>query len=389
MFSLSRERYSKATHQLRQMMTGLTPWSAHMTAILLVLMALMWGINAYAQTATATTTVAIAPVGGDVPCDIGPALPSIPTETQAAGLTHCVANFDFSTSTYAKPAFDPTNGWYDCAGEQPNVMWHHGSAGIYYYNPCLLRQKVDPVTGQTIMNVEWLPIYDNRWGGYFRVGQANQIGGWTHNNWVNTDSLTVPNFYIETANRVEATCPSCPSSSGGPDDVYIWGFAGSPDGGGWEIDIQEFVTNPGPSGRPAASGGFSGIAAGGFAWTDWGGGNGSRLPSGFNALNYHKYSALWTSDGKTNQIACLYIDDILQGDSGCWVNAPSGTVDTKHFNNRNWILFSAGSNGGNATLPIDFDIQYIRVWSCAAYATTQCNGTTLYGPDANGLRYWH
>jgi hypothetical protein len=78
----------------------------------------------------------------------------------------------------------------------------------------------------------------------------------------------------------------------------------------------------------------------------------------------------------------MWVDHLLQNDSGCQI------AQTSNFNARSWLLASAGSNSGSATQNIDFDVQYIRVWSCDAWRTSMCNGTTLV-TGANGLTYWH
>ena len=106
----------------------------------------------------------------------------------------------------------------DCDGRNPNVLWHKGSAGVNFVNPCSIHQKVDPVTGQKVMNFHWDASYGNRGSGT----QANQVGGWTCNNFNHTSSFDVGNYYIETTSRLEQLCPNCAQNSGGPDDVYTW-----------------------------------------------------------------------------------------------------------------------------------------------------------------------
>jgi hypothetical protein len=298
---------------------------------------------------------------GPVACDIGPPA-YLPAEAAAAGFTHCAANFDFSQPTYAR-----LSDWFDCDGTNSNVLWHSGSAGITFVNPCNIQQKVDtdPVTGMqvTVENFKWLTSYGDAAGTLY---QANQIGGQTFNNWTHSPTFTVGNYYVETVNRLEGpACTSCPPNSGGPDDVYMWGYYGSPDGGGLEIDVCELNT----IGFGAGNCGGCANSSSGY-WTSWGP-NRRNLVARYSVFDYHTYGTLLTSDGATNKYACMYVDHVLQNDSGCQI------AQTNHFNNRSWVLVSGGSNSGTATQNIDFDVQYIRVWSCDAYQTSMCNGSTL------------
>ena len=302
---------------------------------------------------------------GMTTCDIGPPVPTsvIPPGAKLAGFTHCAANFDFSQPLYAT-----LSNWFDCDGTNPNVLWHKGSAGVSFVNPCNIFQKVDTTTGRKVVDFEWLASYGNRGNGT----QANQIGGWTYNNFNHRSSFDVGNYYIETTSRLEQLCPNCAKNSGGPDDVYTWMTDQTdPD----EVDIYEFQTNDAGGGTGVAAGNCCGIPA----WTNWGP-NKNALPAGYSVLNYYRYGALQTSDGATSKYVCMYIDDVLQG-AGC---GSAGST----LNARNNVLVSAGSNTGTSSQNIDMDVGYIRVWSCDAYKTSMCNGMTL-ATGTNGLKYWH
>ena len=369
-------------------------------AVLLATMLGLCGTNAASREPNVSIVVAAAPTVAT--CDIGPPA-AIPPEAQAAGLTHCVANFDFSQSAYSWPPWAFGGGaatWVDCFGESannPNILWHGGSAGIREFSPCDIHQKTDSLTGQTVMNFQWLPGFT--WGSqYFGSPQANQVSIQTNNMYTGSTynpTLTVPNYYVETVNRIEASCPAsaCSQNSGGPDDVYMWGYINSPDGGGLEVDIQEFQTNAlnGTSGTGVAAGNMSEIRTGQAYWSNWGP-NKANLPAGYSNLSYHNYGALLTSDGQTDQRVCMFIDDTLQNDQGCQIAYNGGVVDRKHFNNRSYIIIGASSNNGGARRPIDFDVANVIVWSCLAYKTSQCNGTSLANqslPTGQTLSYYH
>src|SRR6516162_9423968 len=149
---------------------------------------------------------------GMTTCDIGPPVPTsaIPPGAKLSGFTHCAANFDFSQPLYAT-----LSNWFDCDGTNPNVLWHKGSAGVSFVNPCNIFQKVDTATSRKVVDFEWLASYGNRGNG----SQANQIGGWTYNNFNHRSSFDVGNYYIETTSRLEQLCPNCAKNSGGPDDI--------------------------------------------------------------------------------------------------------------------------------------------------------------------------
>jgi len=256
-----------------------------------LVIALLWSAATHLAAAQGQSVHGGVPASQQVACDIGPPAP-VPVEAVAAGLTHCVANFDFSQPEYAT-----LSNWFDCDGSNPSALWHSGSAGVTFVNPCNIHQKIDPVVNQNVMNFEWLTSYDNN--GYNQTGiyQANQVGGQTFNNWTNFATLTVGNYYVETVNRVEGpACTSCPPNSGGADgDVYM---SGPP-----EIIVEESNTI-----------GFASAVCGGcrpsiYYWTNYGE-NSSRLPSGYSVFDYHTYGASLTSDGATNKYVCMWVDHI-------------------------------------------------------------------------------
>jgi hypothetical protein len=324
--------------------------------------ALMGILPGAALGATATSPLSAQVV---VSCDIGPPA-AIPPAAAAAGFTHCVANWDFSQPIYAT-----LSHWFDCDGTNRNVIWHSGSRGVTFVNPCNIHQKLDSTINRNVMNFEWLSSYGNKHKG---IGQANQIGGQTFNNWTKAPTLTFGNYYLEAVDRVEGPyCPNCPANSGGPDAVYAGGIDAQ---NSVEIDPGELYAH----GTGYGQGGCGNYCSDqSFIWTNWGPGQ-NALPPGYSAFDYNNYGALLTSDGQTNKYLCLYINASLQG-SGCVI------VQTTGFTGRNGLAISAGSDG-LSTENIDFDVQYVRVWSCDAYKTDMCNGTTLSN-NGQGLIYWH
>lgn len=90
--------------------------------------------------------------GPGVACDIGPNAPAIPAEAQAAGFTHCAANWDFSQPLYAT-----LSNWFDCDGGNPNVLWHSGSAGVFFSPPCNSRSihQINDNGPTVVMQFKW------------------------------------------------------------------------------------------------------------------------------------------------------------------------------------------------------------------------------------------
>jgi hypothetical protein len=341
------------------------------------------------HTATVTATepgpvpaaikVVITPSTGTIACDIGPPVNAIPSEAQAAGLTHCAMNIDF-----AQPLYQNLNNWANCnyfssLGPNPSNIWYFGSAGIKDFPPCGVYQVFDPQVGHNVMDFHWDPIENGNMGGnWTSVGQSNQVGFGTWNQAVNNFSgaatWTVGNFYLEDIVRLKASFTES-VNAGGPDDVYMFGTTDPQ-----EFDIPEFQTNQLTDLEGAVSG-VAGVyapcAGSSFCSTNWGPNPFVGVP-GYTTNVYHTYGGLKTSDGATDIRACAFLDDIMQGPQ-CGPILSGGVTDT-NFNVRSAVYVSAGSNIGNAQNPIDFYVDKIRIWTCAGgggLGGGQCNGTTL------------
>jgi len=299
-----------------------------------------------AQAASAALTVDATPAGTQVSCDIGPPA-TVPAKAAAAGFTHCVANFDFSQPTYAVPGWDlaapADQHWMDCQGEYPNALWHTGSTGVEFWNPCDIHQVTDSLTGQKVMRFEWLPIYDNRWGAKSGIPQANQVGIQTAsrrtaaNNYTNIPTLSVGNYHVETVNRIERVYTEA-QNAGGPDAVYL--YSSDPY---HEVDVVEHQTND--TGHGGVVGMFANCANAvvnprapwsnsGFCATNWGPNLFVGVP-GYTDLVYHKYAALRTSDGKTDTRVCMFLEDVMQGPAcGPVLTGYAGSPVDTTFNDR-------------------------------------------------------
>jgi hypothetical protein len=290
----------------------------------------------------------------------------------AAGFTTLAYSWDFSQPLYAT-----LSNWYDCSGtdfSHPAQLMHQGNPGVGLFNPCNVNQVNDG--GVNVMDYQWLTSYAPN--GF--NGQFNQVGGETTNVQGTQVSLDFPNMYVETVARMQRTFGQ-PANSGGPNDVWTWSDPGTTSCP-IELDVFELYED---------QGGFADAGVrnycGGFP-TSWQSYNPNNLPPGYAVTDYHKYGALWTSDGATESYICLFVDDRLQG---CGAVGVGG--NTTQYTLRNRIIISAGSNSATAAANIDMNVKYVNVYSCANWqgspgdASHMCNGSVLY--NSGGLTYWH
>ena len=307
-----------------------------------------WSGAAYAATGTSPPD--------NVPITISSSDPTLPTEAANAGFTTLAANYDFSQPLYATQS-----NWLDCTGSSANAAlpWHANYFNSFWPT-CNINQATDPVTSQTVLRQTYL-------GSYYPTGQINtamQTSG-PHS------AITFPNMYIETVLREDLSYTGGAGSSSG---VWTWQTPSN----GFEFDVGELDPAAGGWGDAAWHDWRSGGSQGNFIWVSFGTNN---LPSGWMVTAYHKYGILLTSDGSTSTYACGFVDDILQG---CQLTDASGVNYTEH----SFLLATvAPPSKTDTSLNISQYIQYIRVWSCANWASQMCNGSILF--NSNRLIYWH
>ena len=294
---------------------------------------------------------------------IVPSGPAVPAAAQAAGFTTLAANYDFSQPFYATQS-----NWLDCGANNDSLPWHVGNPGISLTEfPCNINQRADPVTGDTVMDFQYLTSYNS----YGQTGQFNTIGAQTINNGTGTVTVSFPNFYVEAAYRVGP--PYCGShNAGGPNGVWSWGTVGP-----LEMDFTELWTSDCGYGDAAGANHANNSPLPGYASYQP-----NNLPPGWIQTAYHRYGTLLTSDGSTSAKACFFVDDILQSPACGEANFTPG-----QYASRNYLIASATNLTPPLPQNIDLYIKYIRVWSCASWATGHCDGSTLF--DNGSLRYWH
>lgn len=336
-----------------------------MRAYLIALLLLSLVPACQAGTATTNLTVQINPVG------------AVPAVAAAAGFNTLAANYDFSTATYA----DPNTNWIDCNNSDNSKIWHIGSPGVpgsVTYGGCNVHQKNDSVAGKNVVDVQLLTSANCAGQGAYC---STSIETRNENGYVGT--ATYPNKYFETVARVEGSFSDTTYNS--PQGVWEWNDCSS---GclGIEGDVVELQYDSGGYGNDGAPNWGAGGSPppGVTAWTSYCCNN-THVPSGWSSTAYHKYGMLTTSDGATAITMCWFIDDILQKCS----DIPS--VQGFEFTQRKFLIMTsyAAENAGTSMIANrDLDVQYIKIWSCANWATQMCNGTTR-STDANGVVYWH
>jgi hypothetical protein len=132
------------------------------------------------------------PPSNGIACDIGPNYTgTIPAGAQAAGFTHCAANYDFTTSsnfTYNGNTYNFSNlsTWLDCAGAS-NPLWFHTG----YNSPATPCSDISIVNdgGTQVLHIVWTPA---------DAQSGSQVSGIQLANANNTQYQTFPvGTYVE------------------------------------------------------------------------------------------------------------------------------------------------------------------------------------------------
>jgi len=298
-----------------------------------------------------------------VACDIGPAYTgAVPAAAQAAGFTHCAANYDFSNSFYAT-----RSNWLDCAGAANPQWWNLPYAGTAAV-PCGRYNIIaDSAFGTNVLQSIFQP------------------SDWPSSSSTEIDTTNSPSptpgsnpgfffstqFYVEVAEYVTAdtqnnayagtSCGSSPALFGG---VWTWAAPETV-----ETDFMEFY--PGLS--QCTNGGNTYDHNGGGALLP---GNVNAQPgqlvfsSGYDPTIPHTYGTLQTANG-TIYTRCNYMDGRQLG-SGC----VSGTFGSRAVAAKSWLKITMGpeknSAGSQPAVNEDLRVQRITIWECPGYPTGHC-----------------
>jgi hypothetical protein len=339
---------------------------------LIVTVALLAPGLAHGQNLSASSTHQAVAVGSDpIACDVGPNyIGSIPAPAQAAGFTHCVANYDFTQTgpfinggnTYQ---WSNLSSWLECAGASSPLLFtiNYGIPGncndisITTDGGTQVLQMIytpSDTSGQT-----WLSTDSNR-------GYPNSAGVRTH-----------IGFYVEEDMRVTAnTFNTC--ASWNPGCIYFAFWKGEVQGSctnncanqDIELDVVEMYGN-GSGGGNGTSGGGSGCC---------GGATYSNI-SGYDRTQYNIYGALGTAtnggSGSTNLEYCWILNEVSPS-----VSCGTAAVDYNELAGVTMEWYPAmvgpqrsdnacGSNRTQSCSPTGNQvvlIQRMTIWSCSGYS---------------------
>jgi hypothetical protein len=322
---------------------------------------------AYGQNPSASFTDQVVPAGSDpIACDVGtPYIGSIPAPAQAAGFTHCVANYDFTQTgsfTSGGNIYQWTNlsSWLECAGASSPLLYEHD-----YGDPSNCSDiSITTDGGAQVLQMIYTPTDTN--------GQT----------WLATDSSTgYPNsagirthtgFYTEEVWRqTPASFDTCQSYMPGCIQFDFWSIQVSsscPSCTDLEFDFVETYGN-GSGGGNGTSGGGSAIGASACF----------QCISGYDRTEYNTYGGFntVTNSGSPNYEDCWVLNGISRSLCG------STTVDATSLDDTTiefypMMVGPQATGGNNSKCPggtcsptgtLTAYIQRMTIWSCAGYST--------------------
>jgi hypothetical protein len=199
-----------------------------------------------------------------------------------------------------------------------------------------------------VLNLQWLPSYPS--AGFQSTMEMRTVSA----DGTPSRGLDFPNAYYEVVYRVPQNTPeNTPSFQ--PYQAF-WVYFRGP-----AAVEYDFVENYGTL-ESAAWHDWSRSGAGNSIWNE------SNLP-GFDSTQYHTYAGRITSDGNTATAFCGYVDNVLRGTC----QDPGTSV----HNSRRFLIINNGPYSNSIPAAMNLYVKTIRVWSCASWQTTMCNGTVL------------
>jgi hypothetical protein len=308
---------------------------------------------------------------------------SAPPQAVAAGFTTCAINFDFTATTgsswlpsqYAfSGVVSNASNWLDCVGSNTALPFH-----VFYpttNSQCSNQIFVTTDGGVQVADLQVTVAQYNAGNNTIVMAtSANSYNGPFTPGWPN-------NAYVEYYMRQDA---GASNTAGGNISIYTFSqapaiafnlaemYAGSNTysdggtGGGYPGSDQQvsFYWN-GPGQTPYGAGCFNGQP------TCY-----ANTPSSYETTSYNNFGGLLSSNGSSSLYGCAYIDNLLQGcDNG------NNAWQASQYNNTNFFIIN-DSPSRQPSATVDLYIQHIRVWSCANWATQECNGSTLITGNNN------
>jgi hypothetical protein len=313
---------------------------------------------------SATFTAQIVGATAGTPCDIGPNYTgSIPAGAQAAGFTHCAANYDFTVSTnftYNGHSYNLTNTstWLDTCGATYPLWYVTASDGVG--NPATCNAwSITTDGGTQVLQMHWDPS--------FMTSPIYTTGMQT------SGAVDFPlGSYFQATYRSTTGSFGDPRGSGAPFVSAWWSWqANNPV---LEIDFLETYAYSAATGKGLCGSMVCGAGAGAHDW----GTNGS-FPiatyeasggSGYDPTIYETIGTRVTNDGSTNVAGCGYLNNTFLS---CGV---SGNLSQpSQYQNRSYLIMYDGpqaNDGYTPTVAQDIFVKSIVVFSCANWRSGQC-----------------
>jgi hypothetical protein len=246
-----------------------------------------------------------------------------------------------------------------------NIWWSQS------YQPCNTVQRADPTFGGLVLDMPW--IVDN---GFNTVGTVIETAAWDYRNAANggygqANSFPIGSYY-------EVVARMSPSTANGtymvlntwcPDAIFNQNA-----GCAMEWDVMETDGNRLWLYDSAV-----------HNWGTGGQGNWIKQPwtnlatgTNYDPSQYNTYGLRVTTDGQT-AMGCTYINNVFQACGAL----PNG-IGPNEVNARNFLVLQNACDYWNQTngqctqgQEQHLYVKSVRVWSCATWQTTQCNGTVL------------
>jgi hypothetical protein len=336
---------------------------------LILMIALSFPGLAYGENPSASFSDQVVSAGSDpIACDFGvPYSGSIPAAAQAAGFTHCAANYDFTTAAFSNPHVWLGSGNGACNGTNP-VLYDVDSTGNGTgYAPCARFQMVNDTSNGGPSQVLQVGFLTNDRYSATSLATSSNIG------YPNSPGLNFYNgFYAEETFRLDASLianTSCPAGGTQPCLYFSWWTfpIACPDcDSSMEFDfIEAYGTQ--------ANGGYA-VAGGATA----NGGVGNIPSSQVNSLttSYNTLGVLTTvtNGGDLNYGTCWIFNNTT-------LSCNDATVSQADITNAYFHMLVA-EVGPQASFLSPRVNQYayiarLTIWSCPTYATAPCYSSSV------------
>jgi hypothetical protein len=323
-------------------------------------------------------TVTVSPSGGGIPCTIGPNYTgSIPAGAQAAGLTTCAANYDFtSTSTFNNGVgggsgynFGTLSTWLDCFGaSQTKALWYVSEDGLGNGDcPSTLSSQFqivnDTANGGAAQELQLQYTSADYSDGYgdAKTTTSSPLG------WPVPNGTEFPagSFYVENVVRMPTATQNNSCPNGGTTNCILadnWSWESGTGGGVWEIDFIELY---GPASNTSTNGG----GIGGFGQVAEPG-----HVSGYNPNLYNTYAMRVTTNNSGNAAVCNYLNGAqIPANAGpsCVTGSNSYAVQHDRFG-----IMEVGPQGTppfyQPSATQQLFVERVTWWSCSTWQTTNC-----------------